>query len=115
MLSRWSSFSFGAALALLSGLAQAGMGLSQIAATATGGPVTMYYPSSALSRPVQRGLFTLDVAAEGAPMRGNGRLIVISHGSGGAPWVHANLARAFVDAGFIVAMPESSIHNIINR
>ena len=111
MLSRWCSFSFGAALALLSGLAQAGMGLSEIAATATDGPVTMYSPSSEPARPVQRGRFVLDVAAEGAPMRGNGRLIVISHGSGGAPWVHANLARALVDAGFIVAMPEHHADN----
>ena len=54
---------------------------------------------------MQRGSFTLDVAAEGMPLRGNGRLVVISHGSGGAPWVHANLARSLVDAGFVVVMP----------
>ena len=37
---------------------------------------------------------------------GNGRLVLISHGSGGAPWVHADLARSLVAAGFVVAMPE---------
>lgn len=91
--------------------AQAAMGLGEIAATATDGPVTLYYPSSAEARPLQRGRFTLNVAAQGAALRGNGRLIVISHGSGGAPWVHADLARSLVDAGFVVAMPEHHADN----
>ena len=43
---------------------------------------------------------------QAAPVRGNGRLVVISHGSGGSPWVHADLARSLVDAGFVVAMPQ---------
>jgi predicted dienelactone hydrolase len=46
------------------------------------------------------------LARQGPPARGNGRLIVISHGSGSAPWMHADLARTLVQAGFIVAMPE---------
>jgi hypothetical protein len=46
------------------------------------------------------------MAWQGEPARGNRRLIVISHGSGGSPWVHADLARALVDEGFVVAMPE---------
>jgi predicted dienelactone hydrolase len=100
-----------AALALLSGLAQAGMGLGRIAATESDGPVTVYYPSSAEARPVQRGPFTLELAVDGPAVRGNGRLVVISHGSGGAPWVHANLARSLVAAGFVVAMPEHRADN----
>ena len=91
--------------------ALAGMGLGEIAATAADGPVTLYYPSSAEARPLQRGPFTLNVAVQGAPLRGNGRLVVISHGSGGAPWVHADLARSLVDAGFVVAMPEHHADN----
>lgn len=102
---------FGAALALLVGPAQAAMGLTQIPATPIDGPVTVYYPSGAPSQPVQRGPFTLDVAVEGMPLRGNGRLVVISHGSGGAPWVHADLARRLVDAGFVVAMPQHHADN----
>jgi predicted dienelactone hydrolase len=46
------------------------------------------------------------MAWQGAPIRGNGRLVVISHGSGGSPWVHADLARVLVEEGFVVAMPE---------
>jgi predicted dienelactone hydrolase len=91
--------------------AQAAMGLGEIAATATDGPVTLYYPSGAEARPLQRGPFTLNVAAQGAALRGNGRLVVISHGSGGAPWVHADLARSLVEAGFVVALPEHRADN----
>jgi predicted dienelactone hydrolase len=98
-------------LALLSGLAQAAMGLSELPGTAGDGPVTVFYPSGDEARPVRRGPFTLDVAAEGTPVRGNGRLIVVSHGSGGAPWVHADLIRGLVEAGFVVAMPEHKADN----
>jgi predicted dienelactone hydrolase len=66
----------------------------------------VYYPSSAADQPYKRGPFTLNLAVNGEPVRGNGRLIVISHGSGGAPWVHADLARSLVEAGFVVALPE---------
>ncbi|OUM03675.1 alpha/beta hydrolase family protein [Variovorax sp. JS1663] len=91
---------------LLSGLAQAAMGLGEIAATAEDGPVTLYYPSGDAEQTVRRGPFTLQVAPQGQPVRGNGRLVVISHGSGGSPSVHADLARRLVEAGFVVAMPE---------
>ena len=95
------------ALALLaSGLAQAAMGLGEIAATAEDGPITLYYPSADAEQTVRRGPFTLQLAPQGRPVRGNGRLVVISHGSGGSPSVHADLARSLVEAGFVVAMPE---------
>ncbi len=91
---------------LLSFQARASVGLSEIAATALDGPVTLYYPSSTAPQPLQRGRVTLNVAAHGTPVRGNGRLVVLSHGSGGSPSVHADLARSLVEAGFVVAMPE---------
>jgi predicted dienelactone hydrolase len=68
-------------------------------------PVTVYYPTAAAEQPVARGRLHLLLAPQAAPERGNGRLVVISHGSGGSPWVHADLARALVQAGFTVAMP----------
>jgi len=104
--------SMAAALALLlCGLAQAGTGLGEIAATADDGPVTLFYPSADPDQPVRRGPFTLALAPQGRPVAGNGRLVVISHGSGGAPWVHADLARSLVQAGFVVAMPEHRADN----
>ena len=104
-----------AALAGLTGLisaqAQAGVGSTALAATAQDGPVTLFYPSSADAQPLRRGPFTFNLAADGAPVRGNGRLVVISHGSGGGPWVHADLASRLVDAGFVVAVPRHRADN----
>lgn len=86
--------------------AHAGVGLTTLPATAQDGPVTVYYPTAAPDQPTRRGPFTLNLAPEAPPAPGNGRLVVISHGSGGSPSVHADLARALVEAGFVVALPE---------
>jgi len=102
---------FGAVLGCTAAASQASVGLSEIAATSEDGPVTLYYPSSSEARPTQRGKFVWTLAAQGTPVRGNGRLVVISHGSGGAPWVHADLARSLVESGFVVAMPEHRADN----
>ena len=93
-------------LALTCAWAQAGVGLAELPGLKGDGPVTVFYPSAGADRPLQRGPFALNLDWQGQPVRGNGRLVVISHGSGGAPWVHADLARALVDAGFVVALPE---------
>jgi predicted dienelactone hydrolase len=68
-------------------------------------PITVFYPSSSPARAVQRGPYMLDVAEQGEPVRGNGRLIVVSHGTGGSVVVHSDLARRLVEAGFVVAVP----------
>jgi predicted dienelactone hydrolase len=94
-----------AALIALAATAQAAVGLTEIPGKEGEGTVTVYYPSSSDAQTVKRGPFSFQLAQDGAPRRGNGRLIMISHGSGGSPWVHANLARALVEVGFIVAMP----------
>jgi predicted dienelactone hydrolase len=104
-------FLLAAFLSLAGGLVRADVGLGTIAGTDTDGPVTLYYPTTAAAAPVRRGPFTLQLAEQAPPERGNGRLIVISHGSGGAPWVHADLARTLVEAGFIVAMPQHHADN----
>jgi len=100
-----------ALLAFFCGLAQASMGLAELPGAAGDGPVTVFYPSTDPPQATRRARFTLELAVQGAPVRGNGRLVVVSHGSGGAPWVHADLARSLVDAGFIVAMPEHKADN----
>ena len=93
-------------LALAAACAQAGVGLTTLPGRQGDGPVTVFYPSSAADQAVQRGPYTLQVAPDGSPLRGNGHLVVMSHGSGGAPWVHSDLARKLVEAGFTVAFPE---------
>jgi predicted dienelactone hydrolase len=79
-----------------------------------GGQVTVFYPSPDAESSVAQGPFRLSWAPDGAPLKGNGRLVVISHGSGGSPWVHVDLARALVEHGFIVAMPEHHRDNYLD-
>lgn len=107
----WRCAACAASLTVVGGLAQADVGLTSIASTDTDGPVTLYYPTKATATPITRGPFTLLLAEQAVPERGNGHLIVISHGSGGAPWVHVDLARSLVEAGFVVAMPQHFADN----
>lgn len=93
-------------LALAAAWVHAGVGVTTLPGQQGDGPVTVFYPSSAGDQTLQRGPYTLQLAADGAPVRGNGRLVMMSHGSGGAPWVHSDLARKLVEAGFVVAFPE---------
>jgi len=86
--------------------AQASVGFTQIAGQSPDGPVTVFYPSSGESRTMTRGPFELPVAQNGDPVHGNGRLVVVSHGSGGSPWVYYDLASTLVQEGFVVALPE---------
>lgn len=70
--------------------------------------ISFFYPTRAAESPQQRGPFALSWAADAppAPTTGQRRLIVISHGSGGSPWVHTDLARALVQRGFVVVLPQ---------
>jgi len=95
-----------ALLATLAAPAFAGTGLTTIEPIGPNHPVTVYHPTAAADQMLSVGPFTLALARDAAPARGNGRLIVISHGSGGGPYVQADLARTLVEAGFVVAMPQ---------
>jgi predicted dienelactone hydrolase len=97
---------FVSGLALTAALAHAGVGMTEIAGLEGNGPVTMFYPSNREAAEVERGPFKLALALNAPAMQGNGRLVVLSHGSGGSPWVHAHLTQRLVEAGFIVAIPE---------
>jgi predicted dienelactone hydrolase len=98
-------------LAVAAAWAQAGVGLVELPGLQGDGPVTVFYPTTAADQALKRGPFTVHVARQAAPERGNGRLVVISHGSGGNPWVHSDLMRTLVQAGFIVAFPEHRADN----
>jgi hypothetical protein len=82
------------------------MGLTELPGLKGDGPVTVFYASDSPAAPVARGPFNPSLALNGRAVAGNRRLIVLSHGSGGAPWVHTDLAQALVDVGFVVALPE---------
>ena len=82
---RYARALLASALGLLCAFAQASVGLTEITGADGNGPVTVFYSSGSVVQPVKRGLFTFRAAAQGVPTHGNGRLVVISHGSGGAP------------------------------
>jgi predicted dienelactone hydrolase len=65
--------------------------------------VAVFYPTESEGPAVQRWQFSLPVVEQAPPARGNGRLVVISHGSPSNPWVNTDLAIALTRAGFIVA------------
>jgi predicted dienelactone hydrolase len=90
-----------------------GMGFTQLPQP-DGGNTTVFYPTSAAETSVRKGPFELSWASDAQPIRGNGRLIVISHGSGGSPWVHADLARALMTRGFVVALPQHRGDNYLD-
>jgi len=101
-----------AGLALSAGAHAATLGTLTLPADDDGGEVTLFYPTAEPGRPEKRGDLELRLAPGAAPAAGNGRLIAISHGSGGGPWVHSALAERLVDAGFVVVLP---LHRGDNR
>lgn len=85
----------------------ASLGFTQLPASVTSPEISLFYPSSGPQTSVQRGPFTLQLALQGEWSASAYKLplVIISHGSGGAPWPLSDLARAFVDAGYVVALP----------
>ena len=81
------------------------LGTLTLPADENGGAVTLFYPTAETGQPEKRDDLELMLAEDAAPAPGNGRLIAISHGSGGGPWVHSALAKGLVDAGFVVVLP----------
>lgn len=86
--------------------AHAGVGVRQLPGQPGDGPITVFYPTDAPAQTKVLGPFTLQVAWGAAPVRGNGRLVVLSHGSGGSPWVYSDFAIRLAEAGFVAALPE---------
>ncbi len=84
------------------------------AAQADGGSTTLFYPTQDPESAVTRGPFQFSWAGDARPAAGNRRLVVISHGSGGSPWVHVDLARTLVAHGFVVAIPQHAGDNYLD-
>ncbi len=76
-----------------------------------GGTTTVFHTTQSAQAPVQRGPFKFSWAEGAEPRPGNGRRVVISHGSGGSPWVHVDPGRALVERGFTVALPQHAADN----
>jgi predicted dienelactone hydrolase len=105
MLLRTLLAGLGLAGALISPTVAATLGTQTWPADGAGEAVTLFYPTAEAGRPEQRGDVRVMLAPQATPAPGNGRLIAISHGSGGGPWAFTALAQALVDAGFTVVLP----------
>jgi predicted dienelactone hydrolase len=68
--------------------------------------VGVWYPTKASPRPTTfLGGLMMDVAPDAAVSGKNLPLVVISHGNGGGPASHADLALSLANAGYVVAAP----------
>jgi predicted dienelactone hydrolase len=68
------------------------------------------YPAS-VGGTTQLGPYTLEAASGAVPAPGPSPVVVISHGSGGAPLTHRGLALHLARAGFVVLAPEHAGNN----
>ena len=89
----------------------AAVGMTTLVQTGESALTTVFYPTVSTPNEVKRGPFTMQLAENGQPLLGNRRLVVFSHGSGGSPWPMTDLARSFVAAGYVVAVPEHAGDN----
>lgn len=91
---------------LLSAAAHAGMGIVERAGEPGRVPFTAFYPTEQTEQSRHKGPFEFSLAPNATPSPGSHPLVVLSHGSGGSPWVHVDLTRTLVENGFVVVMPE---------
>ena len=98
-------------LLVFSSASQAGIGIVERSGESGRVPMTVFYPTAQAEQPQKKGPFEFSLSTNAQPESGLHRLVVISHGSGGSPWVHVDLARTLVDNGFVVVMPEHQHDN----
>lgn len=78
--------------------------------------VGVWYPTQARPRPTTLlGMNLMSVAPDGPVAGSDLPLIVVSHGNGGGPASHADLALALADSGFVVAAPMHTGDNFLDQ
>lgn len=93
-----------------------GFQLVQIVDGAGGFPAGVWYPTTATPRPTTLlGPLPMDVAPDAAVAGNSLPLIVISHGNGGGPGSHADLAMALAGAGYVVVAPMHNGDNYLDQ
>ena len=90
-----------------------GLAVARVAGAAKPFPVVIWYPTSGTAWPTtQLGITLMSVVRDG-PVDGRQLpLVVVSHGNGGGPGSHADLALALADAGYVVAAPMHAGDNL---
>ena len=75
--------------------------------------IAIWYPTSATPWPTTPlGLTLMNVARDGTIAGNRLPLVILSHGNGGSPGNHVDLAMALADAGYVVAAPMHTGDNI---
>jgi pimeloyl-ACP methyl ester carboxylesterase len=74
-------------------------------------PLLVFYPTAEPEKSEAFGPFTASVAKGAAPLPGPFPLVLISHGTGGSPLSHRELARYLASLGFVVGVPEHPFDN----
>lgn len=94
-----------------------GFQLVQVGDGAAGSfPAGIWHPTSATPRPTTLlGLRLMDVAPDAAVAGSSLPLVVISHGNGGGPGSHADLAMALAGAGYVVVAPMHAGDNYMDQ
>lgn len=79
-------------------------------------PAGVWYPTHVQPKPTTMLSIILMDVARNAPISGNDLpLIIISHGNGGGPASHADLALALANAGYVVVAPMHSGDNYADQ
>jgi predicted dienelactone hydrolase len=104
MLKRHLLCAMALAAVAASPLASAQTGMLELKGAAM--PITVVYPTAAIAALQMLGPFQIKAALGAAPAKGNGRLIVLSHGTAGSAITSFDLASTLAAAGFVVASPE---------
>lgn len=64
-----------------------------------------WYPTREAERAFEAGPYTVSASRDAVPAEGRFPVVLLSHGSGGTPFTHRDLARHLARAGFIVIAP----------
>lgn len=65
----------------------------------------VWYPTREAESPFEAGPYTIAARRDAAPAEGRFPVVLLSHGSGGSPFAHRDLASHLARAGFIVVAP----------
>lgn len=74
-------------------------------------PLVVLYPAQPVGAAVPVGPFGVLARPEAPPLAGEWPLVLLSHGSGGGPWLYRTLAVHLAHHGFVVGLPEHPFNN----
>jgi predicted dienelactone hydrolase len=78
-------------------------------------PVIIQYPTLQTAQPTAFGSYIMDVSVDAKIIEGKFPLVIISHGSGGSPFLYRTITANLAKNGFVVAMVEHYGNNRLNN